>query len=193
MRGEGRRQSDLGPDRQPEREDDEAASTEPVRPLSTARRWGRADPCLGGRVAGHPGPPRWQGQGQPRTGWWVWASQGGARGMPLPGWLPTSTPPTSSCPSYKASREEGPPLLPETSQDEDGPAAPRCTGCGRRARWVRARGGVGSVDMYGGLGYRPSGSGYPGLRGCHTQNLKQNEPHLNLVESDLKYRRTRES
>ncbi|XP_025727017.1 lymphocyte antigen 6D isoform X1 [Callorhinus ursinus] len=28
--------------------------------------------------------------------------------MPPPGWLPTFTPPTSTCPSYKASREEGP-------------------------------------------------------------------------------------
>ncbi|XP_019657679.1 lymphocyte antigen 6D isoform X2 [Ailuropoda melanoleuca] len=41
--------------------------------------------------------------------------------------------PGGTCPSYKASREEGPPLLPETPQDEDGPAAPRCAGCDRWA------------------------------------------------------------
>lgn len=65
----------------------------------------------------------------------------------MPGSLPTLTPPTSTCPSYKASREEGPPLLPETPQDEDGPAAPRCAGCGRRARWVRGWGRADRWDL----------------------------------------------
>ncbi|XP_019657678.1 lymphocyte antigen 6D isoform X1 [Ailuropoda melanoleuca] len=53
-----------------------------------------------------------------------------------PPWTPGTVmqpSPPSTCPSYKASREEGPPLLPETPQDEDGPAAPRCAGCDRWA------------------------------------------------------------
>ena len=126
-----------GSDREPERGRGRSELQSQRRPLSLARRWGQGSPLPWG--AGSQGQGSLQVAGEAALGGWVWASQGGAGGTLLPGHLPVLVPPTSTCPSYKASREEGPPLLPETPQDEARSAAPRRTGGSRGARWVRGR------------------------------------------------------
>lgn len=71
---------------------------------------GRADPCPGGGGQGQR-LSSWQGRvgvGQPGWGWSFCNASA---------WLAAhSAPPISMCPSYKASGEEGPPLLPETPE-----------------------------------------------------------------------------